>query len=190
MENNLELKNNVNSVFQLIVSLIEDDNILKADEYEKIQAYKRELNVSSQNIYDIKKMDIDRILYLQFYLLLLDDKIDFNERIEIKYYKAIFGYSENEIFQLEIKVRKEKNNWREVESKVDKKEKSRHIPESIKKIVWDRDGGKCVLCGSMDYLEFDHDIPFSLGGSNSTENIRILCRNCNRRKSDNIGDID
>jgi HNH endonuclease len=187
MEESVELENKVNSVFKLIVSLIDDDNILKGDEFEKIQSYKRELNVTSEDIYQLKKNDIDRILYLQFYLLLLDDDINIEERIEIKYYKAIFGFSENEIFQLEVKVRNEKGSWRNPSSK--KKERTRHIPESIKKIVWDRDGGKCVLCGSTNYLEFDHDIPFSLGGSNRTENIRVLCRSCNRKKSDNIGEI-
>jgi 5-methylcytosine-specific restriction endonuclease McrA len=68
--------------------------------------------------------------------------------------------------------------------------RNRSIPESIKKIFWDRDGGKCVLCGSKDNLEFDHDIPFSQGGSNNTQNIRVLNRSCNRKKSDNIGLIN
>ncbi len=68
-------------------------------------------------------------------------------------------------------------------------EKAKHdrsIPASIKKWVWNRDQGKCVSCGSVEDLEFDHDIPFSKGGSNSMDNIRILCRKCNRKKSANI----
>lgn len=53
--------------------------------------------------------------------------------------------------------------------------------------VWNRDGGKCVKCGSPEKLEFDHIIPFSKGGSNGYRNIQLLCENCNRAKSNNIG---
>ncbi|WP_229724707.1 HNH endonuclease [Winogradskyella forsetii] len=53
--------------------------------------------------------------------------------------------------------------------------------------VWNRDGGKCVKCGSQEKIEFDHIIPFSKGGSNTYRNLQILCEQCNRGKSNNIG---
>jgi hypothetical protein len=62
-----------------------------------------------------------------------------------------------------------------------------HIPERIKNEVWRRDGGKCVECGSVYNLEFDHVIPVAKGGSNTARNLRILCEPCNRRKSARIG---
>jgi hypothetical protein len=61
------------------------------------------------------------------------------------------------------------------------------IPERIRNEVWRRDGGKCVECGSVQNLEFDHVIPVAKGGSNTARNLRILCEPCNRRKSDRIG---
>ena len=65
--------------------------------------------------------------------------------------------------------------------------RSRVIPTEIKKIVWERDGGKCVICGSTDELHFDHDVPYSKGGSSITAaNVRILCARHNLRKSDKI----
>lgn len=64
--------------------------------------------------------------------------------------------------------------------------RSRYIPSSVKQAVWQRDGGRCVDCSSQSDLEYDHDIPFSLGGSNGVENIRLLCRSCNQRKSNRI----
>ena len=61
------------------------------------------------------------------------------------------------------------------------------IPQDIKDKVWNRDGGKCVLCGSQYNLEFDHIIPFSKGGATSYRNLQLLCETCNRKKSDSIG---
>lgn len=61
--------------------------------------------------------------------------------------------------------------------------RSRHIPDDVKVLVWQRDGGQCVKCGATDYLEYDHIIPFSKGGSNSENNIQLLCRKCNLARS-------
>jgi hypothetical protein len=66
------------------------------------------------------------------------------------------------------------------------KERSRQISSDVKRAVWQRDVGKCVLCGSNENLEYDHDIPFSKGGANTVNNIRLLCMSCNRQKSNTI----
>jgi hypothetical protein len=64
---------------------------------------------------------------------------------------------------------------------------TRLIPTAVKIEVWRRDGGKCVLCGRTDNLHYDHDIPFSKGGSSLTaENVRLLCAKHNLEKSDKI----
>ncbi|WP_067837058.1 TerD family protein [Nocardia lijiangensis] len=63
---------------------------------------------------------------------------------------------------------------------------SRSIPQEVKAEVWQRDGGKCVECGSGHYLEFDHVIPLSRGGATSASNLQILCRACNRAKGARI----
>ncbi|MDP8289769.1 MAG: HNH endonuclease [Candidatus Susulua stagnicola] len=61
------------------------------------------------------------------------------------------------------------------------------IPEDVQNQVWNRDKGKCVRCSSKEKLEFDHIIPFSKGGANTTRNLQLLCEKCNRSKSNNIG---
>lgn len=61
------------------------------------------------------------------------------------------------------------------------------IPQEIKDIVWNRDGGRCVICGSRENLEFDHIIPFSKGGATTVRNLQLLCQECNRKKSNHIG---
>lgn len=63
----------------------------------------------------------------------------------------------------------------------------RLIPSEVKKEVWKRDKGRCVLCGARDNLHFDHDIPWSKGGSSITpNNVRVLCARHNIGKRDKI----
>ena len=69
---------------------------------------------------------------------------------------------------------------------VDRQRDTRHIPADIRSEVWYRDGGRCVMCGATEYLEFDHVIPRSKGGATSADNLQILCRKCNSEKSDSI----
>ncbi len=62
-------------------------------------------------------------------------------------------------------------------------QRRRVIPTSVKLAVWKRDGGKCVACGATDELHFDHDVPWSKGGTSITERtfsyyaLAIICRN-------------
>lgn len=64
---------------------------------------------------------------------------------------------------------------------------NRMIPTSVKIEVWARDKGKCVKCGSTENLHYDHDLPFSKGGTSLTaDNVRILCMKCNLNKSNKI----
>ena len=61
--------------------------------------------------------------------------------------------------------------------------KRQAIPDDVKQFVFERDKGQCVNCHSQVELQFDHVIPVSLGGSNSLENLQVLCGPCNRKKS-------
>ena len=56
------------------------------------------------------------------------------------------------------------------------------IPDDAKIFVWQRDNGRCVICGSQEKLEYDHIIPISKGGSNTARNIQLLCEKHNRSK--------
>jgi HNH endonuclease len=56
------------------------------------------------------------------------------------------------------------------------------ISDEVKVFVWNRDGGRCVKCGSNQRLEFDHIIPVALGGANTARNLQLLCETCNRSK--------
>ena len=63
----------------------------------------------------------------------------------------------------------------------------RIIPTPVKLEVWKRDGGKCIKCGKKDELHFDHDLPYSKGGTSITaENVQLLCARHNLEKRDKI----
>lgn len=66
-------------------------------------------------------------------------------------------------------------------------ERRRVIPSHIKLEVWQRDAGKCAICGATDELHFDHILPFSKGGTSlTTANVQLLCARHNLAKRDRI----
>lgn len=63
----------------------------------------------------------------------------------------------------------------------------RVIPTAVKIAVWARDRGRCVRCGAQDELHFDHDLPYSKGGTSLTaDNVQLLCARHNLQKRDRI----
>ena len=64
----------------------------------------------------------------------------------------------------------------------------RYIPSKVRHSVWMRDQGKCTYvcpktkrrCSSDHLLQIDHIKPFSLGGTNKVDNLRLLCANHNQ----------
>lgn len=66
------------------------------------------------------------------------------------------------------------------------KQRREAIPRTAQREVWQRDGGRCVECGSKEKLCFDHIVPFSRGGSNTVRNLQLLCEGCNLSKGNRI----
>ena len=123
----------------------------------------------------------------------------------VRVYEKIFAgvWSEKGFFKLiDYKYQNDNSNRKvfkyileeaeiEIEDNVLKENKlkprTRIIPSSVKKEVWERDKGKCVICGATDEIHFDHDLPYSKGGTSITaENVKILCARHNLQKSDKI----
>lgn len=48
--------------------------------------------------------------------------------------------------------------------------------------VLERDGHRCLLCGTADDLTMDHIEHWSRGGTNQETNLRTLCRSCNSKR--------
>jgi 5-methylcytosine-specific restriction endonuclease McrA len=56
------------------------------------------------------------------------------------------------------------------------------IPAQVRVAVFARDGRACVECRAGHDLTLDHIFPWSLGGPDTVENLRVLCRPCNSSK--------
>jgi hypothetical protein len=67
------------------------------------------------------------------------------------------------------------------------------LPRTIQRMVWFRASGRCEYanngnrCTSRYRLEIDHVRPLALGGTNETENLRLLCRVHNRQQARAMG---
>jgi hypothetical protein len=68
---------------------------------------------------------------------------------------------------------------------------SRHIPAEVKRRVYERDGGQCTYvdgrghrCSGRSMLEYDHIVPYALGGPATFENTRLRCATHNRLEAE------
>lgn len=170
----------------------------------------RKVNISSihqlELFFQLGKVKNNRFNHFKENILPIHEEFISSKVIEIKKLKEIAEENalkeilkqeilnkENEklekekIKQLKNQVRKELIEEGMLSSLNESDLKREPIPQDILDKVWNRDGGKCVKCGSQEKIEFDHIIPFSKGGSNTYRNLQILCEKCNRQKSNSIG---
>ena len=196
-------ENSISLIIHYIYNALNDNKLTQAEK-ENIKFLKMALEVKEGDFGKNKKikMEVANIIKTQLRLIYIDDdKIDEEEALHKVDLQEIFGlsYDEFSVFdkfeaQLAIQRGARLENLDTVvhysDGLVEESSRSRIIPQEVKDKVWNRDGGRCVLCGSNELIEFDHIIPFSKGGSNTYRNIQVLCQSCNRSKSDNIGEAD
>lgn len=63
----------------------------------------------------------------------------------------------------------------------------RTFSDNMKREAYEKQKGICHKCKNhfeLEEMEADHITPWSKGGKTNAENCRMLCRNCNREKSD------
>lgn len=64
----------------------------------------------------------------------------------------------------------------------------RAFTPSQKREAYERQSGICPICHKqfvIDEMEADHITPWSQGGKTNADNCQMLCKDCNRHKSDN-----
>lgn len=107
------------------------------------------------------------------------------------YFKIVDAWQEavnsRTVYKFKLELIENAQSFTAVVKQEIKIEHNRLIPPQVKLTVWQRDKGRCVVCGSTDDLHFDHIIPFSKGGSSLvSENIQLLCARHNIAKRDKI----
>ncbi len=60
------------------------------------------------------------------------------------------------------------------------------IPPEVRQAVFARDGRACLFCGMAEDLTLDHIIPWSHGGPDTIDNLRVLCRPCNSARGNRV----
>ena len=69
---------------------------------------------------------------------------------------------------------------------------SRHIPSTVKRAVWERDGARCAFvggegrCAERGFLELHHVVPYARGGVATEENIQLRCRAHNQYEAEAV----
>ena len=63
-----------------------------------------------------------------------------------------------------------------------KRSKATDISQSVKQRVWERDGGRCIVCGSYIAMPNAHILSRSSGGLGIETNIVTLCTNFSPNK--------
>ena len=71
--------------------------------------------------------------------------------------------------------------------------RTRQPRSAVKRELLKRDGATCQwplasggICGSKKFLQFDHKVPFALGGPTTLESMRILCASHNQRAAEEV----
>jgi hypothetical protein len=86
-----------------------------------------------------------------------------------------------------------------------RKTPTRHIPATVKRVVWVRDLGRCAFigatghrCNERRFVEFHHLDPYALGGEASVDKIELRCQRHNdyegrlyfgKRRRDRTGEV-
>lgn len=65
---------------------------------------------------------------------------------------------------------------------------AKRIGKMLKRDIFERDGNKCLSCGTTENLTIDHIVPVLKGGIRAKFNLQTLCKRCNLRKGERIID--
>lgn len=120
------------------------------------------------------------IINTTFHLLMLNKSFlkDFHESIALYMEDDIDYIKENYPSYIRINNRLKRVSW----------------PAWLKRGIFYRDNGVCVVCRSDltgvvnigDSFELDHIVPLTSFGNNDSSNLQILCKSCNINKSDKV----
>jgi hypothetical protein len=193
-----DIKEDLLDLLIVYINLILNDHIISTNEKYNVELLKKYFKIQEGDFYKYRYQEVEDILHRQFERIYLDNNVSKEEAIHHVDLQDLFnlGYDQFEEFKSN-EIRRALDHGANIfdldtarypnEFSLNNEVAGRNISKQVMIDVWNRDGRKCVKCGSQDRLEFDHIIPFAKGGSNTFRNIQLLCESCNRKKSDLIG---
>lgn len=123
------------------------------------------------NAVDVYKRSANNPETVKVYEKIFDGIWSFKGYFNLIDYKVTFDNGRN-VFRFILQLSKDqKVNVQNLEVEP---EHTRVIPTEVKKEVWKRDEGKCVKCGSAENLHFDHELPFSKGGTSLSAKMYVF----------------
>lgn len=136
--------------------------------------------VPEERYFAIEKKQIDRII--------LDPESDPKVVLKVSYIspKGRSTYVEHKEYSIvQVKSRLEEFQRKKESRSFSYIERGKMTPK-LRYQVLQRDGHRCAICGRSAEdgvtLEVDHIFPVSKGGKTELNNLRTLCRDCNRGK--------
>ncbi len=119
-------------------------------------------------------------------MLMATEDFEKIERLKGLWAHSYPGISDSELFTMLCEQALSEHEKQLKKSRATKKprvetEVLKNVAIDVRRNVWDRANSRCENCGSGWALQVDHKVPKSKGGSNKSENLRLLCRHCNQR---------
>ena len=155
------------------------------------------------------KLDDEKVRkeYENAFLLKLFGAVCNRMKDDLSYHNKIMKlYSESFNYEITTKIIIEKETNIKIEdedakilskwmkARLKKKPNRLTIPQGIKEELWNKQIGKCAICGcnlgkEWSKIHVDHIIPWDLVGDELDNNFQDLCEHCNEQKSANTNYI-
>lgn len=140
------------------------------------------------------KIEVEPVIQDPQFDVNFQTKQEFIELVETC--KKLYGYPGIPLDEILIRVMRKQVKSTLKKPKVTRATKiranTRYIPKSVKHAVRVRDNGQCtfiskgVRCSCQTALQYDHIVPFSRGGSNAVDNLRLRCAAHNRLEAERM----
>lgn len=194
-----DIKEEILDMLLVYINLVLNDGVITENEAGNIKLLKRFFKIHEGDFYNFRYDEAADVLHRQLGRIYFDNKIDDIEALHKVELQELFDLSYDQFLEFANEEDKaalqrgaELNDLDTVFklpefTKIKSDIVGRVISQEVKDLVWNRDSGKCIQCGSNEKLKFDHIIPLPKGGSNTYRNIQLLCEQCNRKKVNKIG---
>jgi hypothetical protein len=193
-----EIKEEIIDLLLFYINIILNDNIITEKEAINVNQLKRFFKIEEGDFYNYGYNDVQNILNKQFERIYENNEIDTEEALHKVMLQELFDLSYDQflglvdrevkaalqrgahVFKLDTVVEDPKAKLSQ-----DRREKI-NVSQETRDFVWDKNKGKCSICGSEEQLECDYILPISNGGLNIPPNIQLLCGQCLQKKINKI----